>query len=863
MLRLLRQVSLRQLRTGWGRAALVVGGVATGVSLIVAIRLINESVVASFRRSIELAAGPAALEVTFGVGEVGFDESIAEVARRDPEVQLAVPLVRGTISLADDSGETLQLFGVDLMAEADLERYPISTADRVAVLRSLEDASSILLTETFATARDLSVGERISVATPSGVKTLTVRGLLKATGVAAVLGGRLAVMDLPAAQLLFGSPGKVDQIDIVLRDGADTATVQRRLAAVLPEVLTVQRPAQRGAQYDRIVSAFQGMLTGLSSLCLIAGLFIVYNTTSTGAVRRAAAMAELRLLGAEEHRLFRLLMIEAAVSGILGAALGIGAGLVLARVLTTLVADSMGVIFQLRFPVERLAIDPVELAAIAVLGMAAAVFGSYFAARRASRVEPLDIIRREDSSASGAVSVRRLAMWWLAMISIAAVAIVLEVRWKSFFWGNIGSTLWNASVLVIAVPFVGWLGRPLHRLLSRRFGIEGRFAVEGLLRSRTRTGITVAAVALVLAVGITVSTLATSFRKSVASYFEEGFFRGDLIVSAVATEGGWLETPLPGSLVDALAAMSGVRQADSMRALFGQMYGGERIAVVALSDGFLTPERFGARWYIDGDPADAAAALRKGAGVDVSANLADRYKLRVGDPIELDTPTGRLRVPILGVINDYASDRGTVVVGRQLFIDRWGDSSVNRVHLHLEPGVALETMRRQIGAQLGTQHRLRVLSLQELVRYQAGAVDRAFAFTYAIQLLIVVVTIAGIVDLLVANIVERRREFSLWQVIGADKSRVQRSIVIESATVGALGTVLGIGVGLVTAWIWVRFNFLYLLGFSLDYHFATIAAVWYVILVTSVTIAVGYWTSRFATRQAVLDGLRVEPGPAL
>jgi hypothetical protein len=67
----------------------------------------------------------------------------------------------------------------------------------------------------------------------------------------------------------------------------------------------------------------------------------------------------------------------------------------------------------------------------------------------------------------------------------------------------------------------------------------------------------------------------------------------------------------------------------------------------------------------------------------------------------------------------------------------------------------------------------------------------------------------------------------------------------------------------VTAWIWVRFNFLYLLGFSLDYHFATIAAVWYVILVMSVTIAVGYWTSRFATRQSVLDGLRAEPGPAL
>jgi putative ABC transport system permease protein len=523
----------------------------------------------------------------------------------------------------------------------------------------------------------------------------------------------------------------------------------------------------------------------------------------------------------------------------------------------------MGVIFQLRFPVERLSIDLIELVAIAMLGIAAAIFGSYFAARRASRVEPLDIIRPETSAAAGAVSVRRLTTWWITMICVAAVAIYLGVRWKSFVWGNLGSTLWNASVLVIAVPFVSWVGRPLHRLLSGLFGIEGRFAVEGLLRSRTRTGITVAAVALVLAVGITVSTLAMSFRQSVASYFEEGFFRGDLIVSAVATEGGWLETPLPGSLVDALGAMRGVRQVDSMRGLFGQMYRDERIAVVALSDGFLTPERFGSRWYLDGDPVGAAAALRAGEGANVSTNLADRFGLRVGDTIELDTPTGRLRLPISGVIHDYVSDRGTVAVGRRLFVDRWDDSSVNRIHLHLNAGVAPETVRQQIASELGTHHRLRVLSLQELIRYQAGAVDRAFAFTYAIQLLIVVVTIAGIVDLLIANIVERRRELSLWQVIGADRRRVERSIVLESATVGVLGTILGIGVGLVTAWIWVRFNFLYLLGFSLDYHFATMATVWYVVLVMSVTIGVGYWASRFATRQSVLDGLRVEPGPAL
>jgi hypothetical protein len=48
--------------------------------------------------------------------------------------------------------------------------------------------------------------------------------------------------------------------------------------------------------------------------------------------------------------------------------------------------------------------------------------------------------------------------------------------------------------------------------------------------------------------------------------------------------------------------------------------------------------------------------------------------------------------------------------------------------------------------------------------------------------------------------------------------------------VGGLGTVLGVAVGLVTAWIWVRFNFPYLLGFTLEYHPATAATAWYAVL---------------------------------
>ncbi len=154
MIRLFTQVSLREHRAHWGRALLVIAGIATGVTLMVAIDLINTTVLLSFDRTFAALAGPADLEVTLGIGEVGFAEDTVDVVRRNPAVALAIPLVRGTIALADDPAETLQLFGAELNAEEDLARYGVRLASgRREALAALTDGHAILVTEAFAARR--------------------------------------------------------------------------------------------------------------------------------------------------------------------------------------------------------------------------------------------------------------------------------------------------------------------------------------------------------------------------------------------------------------------------------------------------------------------------------------------------------------------------------------------------------------------------------------------------------------------------------------------------------------------------------------------------------------------------------------
>jgi putative ABC transport system permease protein len=425
-------------------------------------------------------------------------------------------------------------------------------------------------------------------------------------------------------------------------------------------------------------------------------------------------------------------------------------------------------------------------------------------------------------------------------------------------WGNLGSTLWFASSIVIGIPLINVIATPVSRILSFLFGSAGQMAAESLFRSRTRTGVTVAAIALVYAFAVLCASVAYSHRSSVNTYFTSGFLASDLAVSAMTTEGGWLETPLAIGLEDKIRDVAGVRTTETLRIVPGMMYQGERIAVAALSDGMLDPSRTTPRWYRAGDPVVASAAVRAGEGILVSVSFADRFGVGVGTPLELDTPTGLLSLPIVGVVPDYISDRGAVAISRKVFEQRWQDSTANWFFVFTEHGSSPSDVRDRLLEALGNQYLLKILSPAEGMEYLGGEIDKAYQFTQAIQLLVIIITVAGIFDLLIAAVWERRRELALWRLIGADNRPIRRSVIIESATVGTLGAVLGLLVGVITTWNWINVNYRYVLGYNIEFHFDFWAARNLFVLVIVMTVVAGYLAARHATRQPVLDGLQVE-----
>jgi putative ABC transport system permease protein len=689
VLTLLRLVSVRDYRGAPGRLALIVGGIGSGVALIAALGIINASVIANFRAMLERAAGKAALQVVLGTGEVGFDESLVDVVAADPAVEHAFGLARGTLAASDDSGDVLEVFGIDLVSDA-IDSYDVRfIGEKPDEVELLNDPSSVFLAEEYAARRHVSVGDRLRFATATGVRELHVRGLLRPEGVATVFGGNLAIMDLPAAERLFGKERRIDQIDILVRPGSDTGALADRLAKSLPGSLSVTRPALRGERFERVVGAFQAMIDGLSLLGLLAGVFIVYNTTATAITQRARDLAIIIALGAERRTIFALIICEAATIGLVASALGILLGLGLARLLLNLVAASMGVIYQMRFSLDSLTLPASQIAWYVVLGTGGAVAAALVPAYKASRLDPLDLMRSDFRERLAITSPNaRLIVVWLALLALAGVAISIENTTRSIPWGNLGNIVWSLSAVVVSIPIMSWTTGLLRRVLPRFFGLEGRIAAESLLRSPGRTGVTTAVIALSLALAIAVSSVARSFRESERNWF---ILSGDLVVSAVATEGGWLESPLTADVADTLRAVPGVARVETYRVLSGQDYRSARIAMVAVSPGFVDTALF-RRQIVAGDARAAVRAITDDSGVVISDNLADRFGLRIGESVELPTPSGNQSFVIRGIVaGDYSGDQGSVLMHRDRFARAWGDTRVSHFNVFLVPAQTSRT----------------------------------------------------------------------------------------------------------------------------------------------------------------------------
>lgn len=861
LINLLRHVSLRHLKYQKARTLMAVFGICLGVAAMVSIDIVNRSVLNSFEDSINHVTGRAALQITGA--DSGFPEHMLDLVQKLQGVEYALPVIETNANLAGGKERSFAILGVDSLQDHQIRSYSLTdeSADIPDPLLFLAKRDSILLSKEMAVREGIKIDEQIEVQTVQGIKKFTVRGLLSPEGPAKAAGGDIAFMDIYAAQSAFGKEGKIDRIDVSFIQGERLDAMKERIQRALPEGYYVDTPAGRSRQVELLLSRFRKIIGLISSMALFVGMYLIYNAVSISVVQRRKEIGILRALGATRGQIVRMFLGEAFVVSIAASLLGIGVGLVFAKLTVGIVAQSV-TDFYMKTTVSELVVSWDGLVRNVVIGTIASIAASAFPAFAGARTTPVSAIRNVPYSQDGFLLSKKIRTVSAVLVfSALALFAAYKTAGPSSVFRNSGVTFISMTLLLTGVSLVtpSFLKRFIglfHLSLSSRLGAGGRLAGLNLQKNISRNSVAVAAVFFGVALFVHSASLIYSLNRSVLDYIE-AVENCDILVSSghPLSMGGSPSIPMPGEMLEEIEKVPGVYSADPFRKTFIN-YDGRRIILGAID--IVRSMEYNQYIITDGDRKDVRRLLPGQDNVMVNEGLAARYGIKHGDRIVLPTPDGPASFGVAAVVVSYVSDAGSVWMDINTYRRHWKDNLADNFAVRVKDKEKIPEVREALLDRFGKDRKLFALPAREFKHEVRKMLDRSFVVTNAVNILTLIIAGFGVIIALLASVFERTREIGILRSVGMTKGQVSGVVLIESVLLGAAGGLLGAATGAFIGWISLEGFFRLDLGASLKYYVHYYSLIQALVLSIGLSALAGLYPARRAAKTNIVEALSYE-----
>ncbi len=371
------------------RTGVAIATLAVAVSVTVGVGVMVDS----FRGTVERWLGDA-LSADVYVSPAGAAGGAAAfgAAPLPPALEArfaAVPGVAGVhtvrrAELAAGDDEPTRLVAIEL-DRAGLDDLEIVEGDRDAAWRSFA-AGGLIVSEPYAWHRELSVGDRVLLPTPAGV-----RGFPVAAVYASYASDRgVALVSRRVFERVWDDRA-LSGLSITLAPGATAAAVVPGLRAAAGDdraLLFQSSRALREASLEVFDRTF--VITGVLRLLAALVAFIgVVSALMALQLERARELGVLRAAGMTPRQVWRLVISQTGLMGLAAGLLSLPVGLVLAAVMIHVVnRRSFGWTLQM-------AVDPAILGEALLLALAAALVAGLYPAWRMSRTPSAAALREE------------------------------------------------------------------------------------------------------------------------------------------------------------------------------------------------------------------------------------------------------------------------------------------------------------------------------------------------------------------------------------------------------------------------------------------------------------------------------------
>ncbi len=835
MLSLYRTLSVRYMSQRKDRALLVIASIALGVAAWVATSTLIDSLKREIKQSATPLAGAADLYVSTGNG---VPIELAEQLQAVEGVANVRPIIIHHAVLPDllEDGkpESAVLLGIE-------QKQPDSSGEAslgIETEQRLPADPSLLLT-----GQPAYIGEKLNRSLPPGsqeqfnlllggkVQRVTRVGIVHASGPAASLGGNVIVTDLKAAARLRGRPGLATRFDIKLEPGSEVEPVRRRIAEVLSGRAQVSTPE---TQDKRIHDVLIGLEIGFSlsgGVALVVGMFLVYNSLAVSVAERRHDIGIMRSLGASRQQVRSLFLGEALLLGSIGTVLGIPLGLGLAELSLGPMQRALQDIF-LPMRAEHIDLSRLHITILTavIAGLLTSVLAALVPSWLAAQEEPADAVRRRSGSAAGVVRVLHMSLCGVLIgggFALILVKDLLPPRWATY----------SAPCVILvgcllATPFLtAGVARLIQPLTRRLLGVEARLAADNLIRAPARTGLVIGALAAGVALIIETAGLIRSNEIAILEWVGETVRADAFITAGGPLSGSGQSLEMGEEVRSALQREFG--SAPDFRAValcFRHLpweHRGDSIdlLLVALD----AKEYYTANLERDYRPEhlDLFRRLAEEPGTAIaSQNFLDKNRQKVGDIVTLPGAQGQVALRIIGSFVDYSWNMGTLFVDRAAHASDFNTRFVDVYDCYLPvANPDKEAFRQKVQqSSWGAEHALYVLTREELYEHILNMIRRLYGLAYTQQGLVVLVVALGVMAALLISVIQRRRELGLLRAVGATRGQVIRTVLAEAFLMGAIGTLLGLLIGLPLEWYVVHVLLLDEAGFDFPVAYPWLSA---------------------------------------
>ncbi|HIY42725.1 MAG TPA: ABC transporter permease [Candidatus Nocardiopsis merdipullorum] len=736
------------------------------------------------------------------------DEQLDQI-RALPQVEKADGVRQSPALLLDDAGRAYGTFPPVAMTVEEVTRFTASEGSlpsgdqEIALATSISEQTGFEIGDTV-TLLDRDHAER----------EFTVTGLLD-LGLEPGLSYRGAFVLAPDAFADVTGDDGYHEIDVLAASGVSEEEAASAVEVVLgsegADVTTAtvfgeQQAASVGTNADTIRS---GLLLFASVAVFVAGI-VIYNTFAILVAQRQRELALLRCVGARRGQVFRSVLAESfllgLVASVLGVVVGIGVGMLGMRYGGALFTTDVN---------TSLVLSPTAVLTGLLVGVVMTVVSASVPAVRATRVAPLAALRTSATAAGlekGTGTLRVVV--GIVLFAIAAGLVAMALRGEpepSKMWVVGGAAMVAFVGVVVLGPL---LVRGIVRVVGvplRRVSVSSMLAVDNSTRSPRRA----ATAMIALTVGATLitgySVVSDSMQQTVNHELDVQFpvdyeirpmmnlddLEGNDQSEDAASEtvGGTDLTTVPESVRSDLAARSEVEQVFAQRTEHVETDNEE----IADFDGTLPVSTFvdatlGEEIQVEvtkGDLDDFGPG-----SVIVSATWEE--SVGVGDTIALGASGHEFEV--VALVENSPVFYGFAMVPEdyeQVVPESTGDSTVM---VRGSDSATPAELREAVHSTTEAHPTLSITSMSEMRQEFDQMLEVAFYAIAAMLGLAVVIAVFGISNTMALSVLERTRESALLRALGLKGSQLRRMLGVEAILLCLIGAGTGVVLGALFGW---------------------------------------------------------------